>query len=403
MAAAAAAPLPRIPRNPLAGATGAFRTFGSALGQAARSVRTVQNGVGNAARAADRIRTSTGRAGKEARQFGTNAQAAGRAALAAGRAAGTAPTGLLRTKTGAQQSARLLKNINRQAAASGTAIARTGKSAGILGKFTGLLGGKLKIAGGIMTAVNLVMKTNPFVLVISLLAPFATELIDFAMDSELGRQVMETVFGLVETYVTTALTVVVPVITGYLATVKGVWKGVESVIKPVITWVTKDVPGGFRKVNSAMEKALHGMGDFLETGFQMVTGVVKGPLNGLIAFANWVIDGLNSLSFSILGKHFGIDLPKIPMLAEGGVVSPRDGGVPVILAEAGEAEAVLPMPKLDRLLARTAEAARRTAPAPAAARIGTYHEPEGRGAHAIAADLLFLAGAHARTAWSPAH
>ncbi|MFI9239728.1 hypothetical protein [Streptomyces sp. NPDC053079] len=401
--AAAAATLPGIPRNPLADSAVAFRTFGSALGQAARSVRSVQTGARNAARAADRIRTSAGRAGKEAKRFGTNAGAAGRAALAVGKQAGTAHTGLLRTKTGAQQSARLLKNVNRQAAASGTPLTRTGKSAGILGKFTAILGGKLKLASGIMTVVNLVMKTNPFVLVISLLTPFATELIDFALESELGRQVMETVFGLVETYVTTALTVIVPVVTGYLAAVKGVWKGVESVIKPVVTWVTKDVPGGFRKVDSAMEKALHGMGDFLKTGFQMVTGVVKGPLNGLIAFANWVIDGLNSLSFSILGKHFGVDLAKIPMLAEGGVVSPRDGGVPVILAEAGEAEAVLPMPQLDRLLARTAEAARRTAPAPAAARIGTYREPEGRGAHAIASDLLFLAGAHARTAGSPAH
>ncbi|MFG2178955.1 tape-measure protein [Streptomyces abikoensis] len=392
MAAAAAAALPR---NPLANSAGAFRNFGSALGQAARSVRTVQNGVRNAARAADRIRTSTGQAGKEARQFGTGAGAAGRSALAVGRQAGTAHAGLLKTKSGGQQSARLLKNINRQATASGRSIARTGKSAGILGKFTGILGGKLKIAGGIMTAVNLVMKTNPFVLVLSLLAPFATELIDFALNSELGQQIMETVFGLVEAYFTTALTVIVPVITGYLAVIKGVWKTLESVVKPVVTWVTKDIPGGFRKVNSAMEKALHGMGDFLRTGFQMVIGVVKGPLNGLIAFANWVIDGLNSLSFNFLGKHFGVNLSKIPMLAEGGVVSPRDGGVPVILAEAGEAEAVLPMSKLDQLLARTAEAARRTAPARAGARIGTYHEPEGRGAHAIASDLLFLAAAHA--------
>ncbi|MEU7134507.1 hypothetical protein [Streptomyces sp. NPDC046261] len=385
MTAAAAA----LPRNPLANSAGAFRAFGSALGQAGRSLRTTQTGIRNATRAADRIRRSTGQAGKDLKQFGTNAGAAGRAALAVGKQAGTANSGLLKTKTGSQQSARLLKNINRQATGSARAITLQGKGAGVLGKFTGILGGKLKIASGIMTAVNLVMKTNPFVLIATLLAPFATELIDFALNSELGRQIMETVFGLVETYLTTALTVIVPVITGYLATIKGVWKAVERVIKPVVTWVTKDIPRGFRKVNSAMEKALNGMGDFLETGFQMVLGVVKGPLNGLIAFANWVIDGLNSLSFSILGKKFGVNLPKIPMLAQGGVVGPRDGGVPVILAEAGEAEAVLPLSKLDQLLARTAEAARDNAPA--APRIDHYYEPPGRGALAIAQDLLFLA------------
>ncbi|CAM5728114.1 hypothetical protein SFUMM280S_06565 [Streptomyces fumanus] len=56
------------------------------------------------------------------------------------------------------------------------------------------------------------------------------------------------------------------------------------------------------------------------------------------------------------GKTFGVSLPKIPMLATGGVVMPRSGGVPAILAEAGEAEAVLPLSKLDQLLRRAAGA-----------------------------------------------
>lgn len=50
------------------------------------------------------------------------------------------------------------------------------------------------------------------------------------------------------------------------------------------------------------------------------------------------------------GKTFGVSLPRIPALASGGVVMPRSGGVPALLAEAGEAEAVLPLSKLDRLL-----------------------------------------------------
>jgi len=37
---------------------------------------------------------------------------------------------------------------------------------------------------------------------------------------------------------------------------------------------------------------------------------------------------------------------------------PQSGGVPAILAEAGEAEAVLPLSKLDLLLSRTAAQAR---------------------------------------------
>lgn len=389
---AAAMALARAPRNPLANSAGAFRNFGTALSQATRAIRTSQTGIRNASRAADRIKSSTGQAGKDVKQFGTGATAAGRAATALGKQAGTANTGILKSKTGAQQSTRLLKNIKRQSDGATKSIALQGKGAGIIGRITGVLGGKLNIASKVMTAVNLVMKTNPFVLVATLLAPFAVQLVEFAMDSELGQQLMETVFSTVGELINTALTVIVPVVTAYVTVIKGVWDAVGNVIKPVVKWVTKSVPDGFHKVNSAMEKALHGMGDFLQTGFQMVVGVVKGPLNGLIAFANWVIEGLNSLSFSLFGKKFGVHLSKIPMLAQGGVVTPRDGGVPVILAEAGEAEAVLPLSALDRLLARTAEAARsipRARPAPR--RIENYYEPGNRGSHGIAEDLLFLA------------
>ncbi|MEV0260904.1 hypothetical protein AB0I49_06090 [Streptomyces sp. NPDC050617] len=388
---AAAVVIGRVPRDPLANSAGAFRNFGTALGQAARAIRTTQTGITKASRTVDRVKSATGQTGKGLKQFGTGATAAGRAATALGKQAGTANTGFLKSKAGAQQSTRLLKNIKRQSDGATKSIALQSKGAGVIGRITGVLGSNLNIASKIMTAVNLVMKTNPFVLVATLLAPFATQLIELATDSKVGQQLMETVFTTVGELINAALTVIVPVVTAYLTVIKAEWNAVSSVIKPVVKWVTKSLPGGFRKVSSAMEKALHGMGDFLQSGFQMVVGVVKGPLNGIISFANWVIDGLNSLSFSILGKKFGVHLSKIPMLAQGGVVSPRDGGVPVILAEAGEAEAVLPLSQLDRLLARTAEAARATKAYRRAPRVENYYEPENRGSYGIAEDLLFLA------------
>ncbi|MEU7164963.1 hypothetical protein AB0A70_09995 [Streptomyces morookaense] len=386
----AAAALPRV-RNPLADSAGAFRTFGSALGQAARSVQASQRAVASASRVLDRIKQSTGQTGVQIKQFGNGATTAARAAQALGQQAGTADSGLLKAKAGSRQSARLLKNVKRQTDTTAKSLTLLGKGAGKAGTFAGKLGGRLKIAGGVMNAVNLVMKANPFVLIATLLAPFAEQLIEFALNSELGQQLMEQVFTTVGQLIDTALTVVVPVVTACLTVVIGFWKGVFNVVKPVATWVARRLPGAFRTVSSAMERALHGMGGFLQTAFQAVAGVVKGPVSGLIGFANWVVDGLNSISVDILGKKFGIHLPKIPMLAQGGVVSPRDGGVPVILAEAGEAEAVLPLSALDRLLTQTAAAARTTSTTQAVPRIDHYHEPEGRGSHGIAADLLFLA------------
>ncbi|MFD7339282.1 hypothetical protein ACFV98_25195 [Streptomyces violascens] len=379
------------PAHPLAHSSGAFRNFGGSVGQAARAAGSARNGITGAARAVDRIKASTAQAGKKIKQFATGADAAGRAVGALGRQAPGANSGLLKVKSGAQRGTRELKNLKKSSDSAAKSIGLAGKGSGVLGKVATLFGGNLKIAGAVMTAVNLVMKANPWVLVATLLAPFAEQLIEFALNSELGQQLMETVFSTVGNLIETALTYIAPVVTGYLTVVLGFWKGLANVIKPALKWVTTSVPGAFRTVNSAMEKALHGMGGFLESGFQTAVGVIKGPINGLIVFANWVIDGLNSLSFTFLGKHFGVDLSKIPMLAEGGVVPARTGGVPVILAEAGEAEAVLPLSKLDALLARTAEAARAARPAARTPRIEHYHEPEGRGSYGIAEELLFLA------------
>lgn len=136
----------------------------------------------------------------------------------------------------------------------------------------------------------------------------------------------------------------------------------------------------FTRVRDATSATLGGMGDFVSTGLQALAGVITGPVKGLIAFANWVIDGLNSLSGEFFGKKFGVDLDKIPQLAEGGVVDPhRDG-----------ASAVRPLSSLDRL--RPAEAGHRTAGPrpPHRGRLRTYREPEGRSALLVAEDLLFL-------------
>ncbi|GHB22690.1 hypothetical protein GCM10010331_06190 [Streptomyces xanthochromogenes] len=377
--------------NPLANSSGAFRSFGGSAGQAARAAGSAAAGITGASRAVDRIRASTAQAGKDIKQFATGADAAGRAAGALGRAAPGAHTGVLKVKTGAQGATRELKNLKRNSDLSAKSIGIAGKGSGALGKVATLFGGNLRIAGAVMTAVNLVMKANPWVLVATLLAPFAEQLIEFALNSELGQQIMETVFATVGSLIETALTYVAPVVTGYLTVVLGFWKGLANVVKPALKWVTTSLPGAFRTVNSAMERALHGMGGFLESGFQMAVGVIKGPINGLIAFANWVIDGLNSLSFNFFGKHFGVDLNRIPMLAAGGIVAPRTGGVPVILAEAGEAEVVLPLSRLEELLARTAGAARAARTGHRTPRIENYHEPEGRGSYGIAEELLFLA------------
>ena len=161
--------------------------------------------------------------------------------------------------------------------------------------------------------------------------------------------------------------------------VSAAWDGLRNGVKPVLNWFTSTLPRAFGRVKDAAVRVLRGIGGFVGTGMQAVVSVIKGPLNGLIGFANWVIGGLDKLSFSVLGKKFGIHLPKIPMLAEGGVALPGAGG---------RAGRVLP---LDALGAG--------GPAPRRAgsrvRLSAYHESAARGPRGTAEDLLLLTAAYA--------
>ncbi len=98
------------------------------------------------------------------------------------------------------------------------------------------------------------------------------------------------------------------------------------------------------------------------------------------------------------GKSFGISLPRIPQLAAGGIVQPRNGGVHAIVAEAGEAEAVLPLSKLDRLLRHTARRSRAdsvnsTAGAVAGPHTAPYSHASSADLQETATALLFLSKA----------
>ncbi|MGQ4487359.1 hypothetical protein ACN6LM_004402 [Streptomyces sp. SAS_281] len=165
--------------------------------------------------------------------------------------------------------------------------------------------------------------------------------------------------------------------------VRGAWNGFRGVIQPTLNWLTKTLPSAFTRVRDALSKSLHGMGTFMSTGIQTVAGVITGPVKGLIAFANWIIDGLNHLSFSFFGKKFGVHLSKVPQLAEGGVVLP---------AAVPGASSVQPLSQLGRYLPAPSGASATTGPAFFAGRPGVrvYEEREGSSPLTVANDLLFL-------------
>lgn len=89
--------------------------------------------------------------------------------------------------------------------------------------------------------------------------------------------------------------------------------------------------------------------------FGGLVGLAKQPINAIISLINKAFSAIGSVSVSIPdwvpgmgGQNFGFEMPQIPMLANGGVVTKP---TTALIGEGAESEAVLPLSKLESLLA----------------------------------------------------
>ena len=94
-----------------------------------------------------------------------------------------------------------------------------------------------------------------------------------------------------------------------------------------------------------------------------IKGAVKTGVNGIISMLNWFIGKINTISigplpkWDILGEYAGAEvgfsIPKIPMLAKGGIAT---GPTLAMVGEGSESEAIMPLSKLDSLMGDTESA-----------------------------------------------
>jgi hypothetical protein len=169
-------------------------------------------------------------------------------------------------------------------------------------------------------AVNFALNANPIIKVITLIAALAAGLV---------------------------------ILINYLVELYGGW-----------TKLFKDIGAGFVEFVLAIGRGLKQIDAFFLAVFTGIGAIVKGALNGMLGFVegyiNFIISGINGLLGAInrvlrAGKAIGINLQvptiptlSIPRLAEGGIVMPRPGGVLANIAEAGQAEAVIPLDRLGK-------------------------------------------------------
>ncbi|MEU9855448.1 tape-measure protein [Streptomyces sp. NPDC047974] len=421
----AALALPRLAMPRFQVALGPMRGLRQAAESASGAVRNLRTGVQRASAGIGTLATAARDAATATRALGRDATTA-RTALDRLRRS-PAATRLKRTATAAGKARRAAGRIGTGAGAVLALLLPLLPVADVITGLMGTFGTVMTIASVAMTGINVAMRANPLGFLVGLLVPIAAYLIELAVNSETGqriiRQVLQQALKVVQsvwnfvspfmkalgkavgtyakaylTVFTTALRIVGSAIGGISRIGSAVRSasnalrslasrtlgGVKNAVKPVVRWITDKIPGFFRTAKDAVSQALRGIGDLVEGGLSAVFGVVKGPINGLIAFANWIIDGLNKLSFKIplTGKKFGVSLDKIPMLAEGGIVAPPEAGAYRIDA-------------LDELEHRRVPAL--TEPPPRPHRVREFREEPGAGPRGVAEDLFFLLTAHAGT------
>ncbi|MFE1233732.1 tape-measure protein [Streptomyces sp. NPDC058745] len=409
--------------NPFQGVAPVMTSLRRGLGQAGDSLRGIKQGAQRAAGGMDRFAAGLRSAGTSVRTIGGNASGASTSLGRLRRSQG--PAGVRRFGTAA---GRTRTAAGRLGAGVGALLAILGPLLPVTDVITRLMdtfGTVMTVASIAMTAVNVAMRANPLGFLVGIVVPVAAYLIELAVNSETGQRIIKQVFQqalkgfqsvwkflqpimkllgkAVGTYFkayltlfTTALKVIgsgiggIPKVGSSVSSASnalrgiasGAMGGIKNAVAPVLSFVTDKIPGFFRTAKDAVGGALRGIGDLVKGALSAVVGVVKGPVNGLIAFANWIIDGLDKLSFKVplTDKKFGVDLDKIPMLADGGVVFP--GGA--------DAYRIDPLSALDN---RRVPAL--TEPPRPPHRIRDFHEEPGAGPRSTAEDLLFLAAARA--------
>lgn len=155
--------------------------------------------------------------------------------------------------------------------------------------------------------------------------------------NEILRPVLEAIMSLIQSVFLPAFKMV---FTAIGSVVKDAFNGIKTVwntvLKPILNGMIDFISGVF---TGNWSKAWQGVVSIFGGIFEGIKAFAKAPLNAVISMINAVIGALNGLNVDIPdwvpkygGQSFGMSIPTIPMLAEGGNVY---GSGSFIAGEAG--------------------------------------------------------------------
>ena len=137
------------------------------------------------------------------------------------------------------------------------------------------------------------------------------------------------------------------IFTGWASSISVAIENIKAIFSGIISFIENIFAGNW---SSAWQNIVDIFGNL----FGMIVNLAKAPINGVISAINFVLQKINGISVTIPdwvpgvgGQTLGFNIPTIPQLAAGGIVT-----APTILeaGEGGEPEAVLPLSKLSAML-----------------------------------------------------
>lgn len=137
---------------------------------------------------------------------------------------------------------------------------------------------------------------------------------------------------------------------GQFKAMDGVVQGIQKMLGGLIEFVSGVFTGDWRR-------AWEGVKQIFKGAFEALVGFAKGPINAVIGLVNGAIGALNRFKVSIPswvpkygGRSFGISIPRVPYLAQGGITGKNNPFMAVVGDNKTQREVIAPLDTLTGMI-----------------------------------------------------
>lgn len=144
---------------------------------------------------------------------------------------------------------------------------------------------------------------------------------------------------------------------GQLKAIDSIVDGIRGVFEGLGQFISGVFAGNWSKAWDGVKRTFQGV-------FESLVGIAKGPINAIISLVNGAISGLNRFKVNIPswvpkfgGRSFGISIPKVPYLAQGGITGVNSPFMAVVGDNKRQREVISPLDDLKGMIRETVQEA----------------------------------------------